>query len=414
MKTLLLILATTIALTASAQSPMLGTWTGKLDLGMAKLTLAINLSNDAAGNVQCTLDSPDQGAKGIPANVNACTDDSLSVSVPQIGMTYTGRLAGNVLKGNFTQMGRTFPLDFTKGEEKVNRPQTPVAPFPYKSEEITFTDHADAAMLTGTVTYPVGYEKMKPADVPVVLMVTGSGLQNRDEELLEHKPFLVIADYLARNGIASLRYDDRGTGDSKGGDNTQATTLNYANDAQAGLNFLKCMNKFGKFGVLGHSEGGNIAFILGARDKADFIVSLAAVGVKGDTALTAQANRVMQLNGMPGTARTADYRNMVLMQNKPWLTFFVNYDPAQDIAQTRCPVLALNGDKDCQVISSLNLEGIKAALQPNEFNRCIEYPGLNHLFQECTTGNATEYRSIEQTISPQVLKDIVEWIKKLK
>lgn len=415
MKHLFTILTAVLAvLCCQAQQAIMGTWTGKLSVGAASLTLAINLSSDDQGGVQCTFDSLDQGAKGIEASVSHCSDDSVSIAIPAIGASYVAHRDGDVLKGTFMQMGQSFPLDLKRGAQVLNRPQTPVAPFPYKTEEVTFTNIADLATLNGTLTYPVGYEKMNPADVPVVLMVTGSGLQNRDEELLDHKPFLVIADYLARNGIASLRYDDRCTGKSTGGDVKSATTLNFAHDAEAGYEKLKLLKKFGKIGILGHSEGANIAFILGSWEKADFVVSLAGVGVKGDTALTAQANCIMRLNGMPGTADTKQYRNMVLMQNNPWFTWFVNYDPASDIAATRCPVFAAGGDKDCQVVSPLNLDGIKNALHEGKDNRFIEYPGLNHLFQECKTGNPAEYREIEQTISPQLLKDLTEWIKNLK
>ena len=415
MKHLFAILTAVLAvLCCQAQQAIMGTWTGKLSVGAASLTLAINLSSDDQGGVQCTFDSLDQGAKGIKTSVSHCSDDSVSIAIPAIGASYVAHRDGDVLKGTFMQMGQSFPLDLKRGAQVLNRPQTPVAPFPYKTEEVTFTNIADLATLSGTLTYPVGYEKMNPADVPVVLMVTGSGPQNRDEEIMDHKPFLVIADYLARNGIASLRYDDRCTGKSTGGDVKSATTLNFAHDAEAGYEKLKLLKKFGKIGILGHSEGANIAFILGAWEKADFVVSLAGVGVKGDTALTAQANCIMRLNGMPGTADTKQYRNMVLMQNNPWLTWFVNYDPASDIAATRCPVFAAGGDKDCQVVSPLNLDGIKNALHEGKDNRFIEYPGLNHLFQECKTGNPAEYREIEQTISPQLLKDLTEWIKNLK
>lgn len=413
MRHIFAIIIAALAFAASAQQTMMGSWTGKLDLGMAKLTIVFNLTAAPDGSMQCTLDSPDQGAKGIQASVGHCDDDSLSVAIPAIGASYAGRRAGDELKGTFTQMGHSLPLTLKMGEEKPNRPQTPAAPFPYKTEEVQFTNATDKVTLAATLTYPVGYEKMKPASVPVVLMVTGSGQQDRDETIMDHKPFLVIADYLARNGIASLRYDDRATGKSTG-DVGNATTLDFALDAQAGADYLKWSNKFGKIGVLGHSEGGNIAFILASRSKADFVVSLAAVGVNADTALTAQANRVMQLNGMPGSVSTKDYRNMMLMQRQPWLSWFISYAPAEHIAATRCPVFAANGDKDCQVISSLNLPGIKAALPANPANRIVEYPGLNHLFQECTTGNATEYRDIEQTISPRVLSDLAEWIRNLK
>ena len=414
MKYIFAIIIAALAFSASAQQALVGSWTGKLNVGAVKLTLVLNIGTDDNGAVQCTLDSPDQGVKGIPATVDYCADDSVKVSIRQIGASYGARLAGEELKGSFMQMGQSFPLDMKKGVEEVKRPQTPVEPFPYKTEEVDFTSLAETATLSGTLTYPVDYEKMNPADVPVVLMVSGSGLQNRDEEIMGHKPFLVIADYLARNGIASLRYDDRATGKSTGGDVKNATTLDFAHDAEAGCEKLKLLKKFGKIGILGHSEGGNIAFILASRDKADFVVSLAGVGVKGDTALTAQANCVMRLNGMPGTADTKQYRNMVLLQNQPWLTWFINYDPSQHIAATHCPVFAAGGDKDCQVIAGLNLGGIRATLPAGDQNRIVEYPGLNHLFQECTTGGPDEYGKIEQTISPQVLKDITEWIKKLK
>ena len=415
MKHLFAILTAALAaLCCQAQQAMVGSWTGKLSVGVAELSLVLNVTTDDNGAMQCTLDSPDQGAKGIPATVDHCTDDSIAVSIKAIGASYGALRTGDELQGTFTQMGRSFPLNFRRGTITRNRPQEPIAPFPYDDEEVVFTNVADMATLCGTLTYPVGYEKMNPADVPVVLMVTGSGAQNRNEELMGHKPFLVIADYLARNGIASLRYDDRATGKSTGGDVKSATTLNFAHDAKAGYERLKSMKKFGKIGILGHSEGANIAFILGAWEKADFVVSLAAVGVKGDTALTAQANRVMKLNGMDGGVSTRDYRNVVLLQNQPWLNWFIDYDPSPHIAATHCPVFAANGDKDCQVIAGLNLGGIKATLPAGAHNRFVEYPGLNHLFQECTTGAPTEYGTIEQTISPQVLKDITEWIKNLK
>lgn len=398
-----------------AQQALVGTWTGKLNVGPASLSLVLNITQEH-GTINCTLDSPDQSAKGIKTSVGYCKDDSISVAVPMIGASYSGRCIGDELKGTFTQMGHSFELNFKRGVEVIKRPQTPVAPFPYTTQEVTFSNEKDSVTLAGTLTLPVGYDHASNGSVPLVIMVSGSGLQNRDEEIFEHKPFLVAADYLARNGIASLRYDDRGFGKSTGKNVANATTEDFARDAQAAYDYVKglSLKKVGKVGIWGHSEGGDIAFMLGARGKADFIVSLAGVGVRCDTALTAQANRLMQLNGMPGTATTKGYRSMVLLQNQPWFNWFINYDPTPDIAATRCPVFAANGDKDCQVISELNLGGIKAALPHNKHNRIVEYPGLNHLFQECTTGGPTEYRTIEQTISPQFLKDAAEWIKNLK
>ena len=295
-----------------------------------------------------------------------------------------------------------------RGEEKLNRPQNPVAPYPYKTEEVAFKNVADGATLVGTLSYPVGYKKGK---TPVVLMVTGSGQENRDEEIFDHKPFLVIADYLARHGVATLRYDDRGFGKSTGGDVGHATTLDFMRDAASGIDFLRASKQFSRVGILGHSEGGSIAFMLGAKGKVDFVISMAGVGVKGDTALTAQANKILELTGQSMRFSTHQYRMNAIIKRSPWLNFFIDYDPSADISKTLCPVMAINGSRDIQVISSLNLAGIKAHLKPNPKNIIKEYPSLNHLFQHCKTGNVLEYRMIEETISPEVLEDIVRFIK---
>ena len=171
---------------------------------------------------------------------------------------------------------------------------------------------------------------------------------------------------------------------------------------------------FGKVGVLGHSEGGSIAFMLGAQKKADFIVSLAGPGVKGDTLLAAQSNRILELSGMPANVTTEKYRQLQSVQQIPWVRWFIDYDPSDDIRKTRCPVFALNGDHDCQVISSLNLQAIKRLLPSSSKHLIKEYPQLNHLFQHCTTGLPAEYGQIEETISPEVLMDIAQWINSLK
>lgn len=241
-------------------------------------------------------------------------------------------------------------------------------------------------------------------------MVTGSGLENRDEEVFDHKPFLVIADHLARHGIATLRFDDRGYGESHGGEVANATTEDFMRDAMAGIEFLRGTGKFGKTGVLGHSEGGSIAFMLGSRGAVDFVISLAGIGVKGDEALAAQAGRIMELSGQAGDITAEQYRQIARAQNSPWLNWFIDYDPTQDIAGTKCPAMAINGDLDCQVLSSINLKAIRDKLPSSGFNLVKEYPGLNHVFQHCTTGAVTEYRSIEETISPEVLDDLVSWI----
>ena len=391
----------------SAQHAMDGVWTGKLNVGPQTLTLVLHVAHETSGNAVCSLDSPDQGAMNIPVKSDYCSADSIRVSLEQLGLSYQGRLKGDEIVGTFTQ-GMAFPLTLKRGEEKLKRPQNPVEPFPYKTEEVTFTNATDKATLVGTLSYPIAYKKGK---TPVVLMVTGSGQENRDEEIFGHKPFLVIADYLARHGVASLRYDDRGFSKSTGGDVKHATTADFAWDAASGIEFLHTLKCFSKVGVLGHSEGGSIAFILGAKGKVDFVISMAGIGVRGDTALTAQANRLLELSGQPMRLSTLQYRVNAYMKKSPWLNFFMDYDPSGDISKTLCPVMAINGERDVQVISSLNLIGIKAHLTENPKNFVKEYPALNHLFQHCTTGNVSEYRMIEETISPEVLEDIVRFIK---
>ena len=390
-----------------AQKPIEGDWMGKLNLGPQSLTIVLHVNCNAQGEVECILDSPDQGAKGIAVETDYCSSDSISVSLASLALSFQGKLKGDEIVGTFTQ-GLSFSLILKRGEEKLNRPQNPVAPYPYKTEEVAFKNVADGATLVGTLSYPIGYKK---GQTPVVLMVTGSGQENRDEEIFDHKPFLVIADYLARHGVATLRYDDRGFGKSTGGDVEHATTLDFMRDAASGVDFLRTSKQFGKVGILGHSEGGSIAFMLGAKGKVDFVISMAGIGVKGDTALTAQANKIFELTGQSMRFSTHQYRMNAIIKRSPWLNFFIDYDPSADISKTLCPVMAINGSRDVQVISSLNLAGVKAHLKPNPKNIIKEYPSLNHLFQHCKTGNVLEYRMIEETISPEVLEDIVRFIK---
>ena len=409
--TLRLMMASVLALAATQGIGQIsGPWTGQLDLGVQKLTIVLHFDKDASGKDVCTMDSPDQSVKGIPATLNFISADSVNLAVPNIGMTYTGKLCEGELTGNFNQNGITLPLSLKPGEEKHNRPQHPVEPYPYRTEEVSFTNAKANATFSVTLVYPEGYKEGNK--VPVLIMVTGSGAENRDEEVFDHKPFLVIADYLARHGIASLRFDDRGVGKSTG--NMQgATTKDFAEDALAGINMLRGLKRFNKVGVLGHSEGGSVAFMLGAKQQVDFIISMAGVGAKGDTALTVQANRTYELMGLPIRVNVAQYRAQVAQLNSPWINYFLDYDPIPDIQGTRCPVLAINGEKDVQVVSSLNLKGIEVALPKNKKNLVKEYPDLNHLFQHCTTGLPTEYAGIEETISEEVLHDIATWVNGL-
>lgn len=440
------------SLTVQSQE-ITGAWFGELSAGQTKINLVFNISKDNNETTICTLDSPDQGIKNIPTQISIITGDSIKINIPAFGASYDDHITKDIISGKFTQADFNFDLNLKPGKPIVKRTQTPQLPFEYQTEEVDFTNTKDNAVLAGTLTYPAGYDKIKKGTVPVVLMVSGSGLQNRDEEIFDHKPFLVIADYLAKNGIASLRYDDRSVGKSTG-DATHATTKTFRDDAAVGLEYLRQTKKFGKTGILGHSEGGMISFMLGAQNKADFIISLAGTGVRGDSILVEQTGISLLQSGMPEKLCT-DYCNVlgkvykykisgetqenpeaivdkiiqdtkadipvgaknnitsILKSKNPWLDFFMSYDPSNDISATACPVMALNGDLDVQVISNTNLSTIKKLLPSNKKNLVKEYKGLNHLFQHCTTGNSTEYGRIEETISTEVLQDISQWIKSL-
>jgi hypothetical protein len=412
-KIVMAVLMTAMVAIAARAQQISGTWNGQLDLQVMKLNVVFHFDNG------CTLDSPDQGAKGIAGEVKELSDQHVEVAFPSIGAAFSGDLKDGQIVGTFRQMGAELPLTLKPGDIVRQRPQTPQPPYPYEAREVTFKNDEANATLAGTLTLPVGFESLKKR--PVVLMVTGSGLQNRDEEIFDHKPFAVIADYLARHGIASLRYDDRGFGQSTG-EVANATTADFAQDAEAGIRFLRSMN-FSRVGILGHSEGGSVAFMLGARQAVDFIVALAAPGIKGDTLLVEQTNALLQLSGQPATMTLKQMRlTMAMQETNPWFDFFTEYDPAADIAATKCPVFALNGSLDKQVLPESNLNAIRENLTANTQNSKFKiqnskfkiYPSLNHLFQHATTGATTEYGIIEETISEEVLRDIAEWINGLK
>lgn len=411
MKKLLFFLFAVITAMAVKAQEIEGSWMGKLDVGGISLNIVFNFTNTADGKLACTLDSPDQGAKGIVAEVVNSDPAKLKVTLAAINATYEGKLTDGELQGTFTQNGYSLPLTLKPGTVvKRNRPQTPQPPYPYVTEEVSFRN-GDVATLAGTLTLPVGYDAKKP--VPVVIMVTGSGFQNRDEEMLEHKPFLVIADYLAHHSIASLRYDDRGYAKSTGSF-SHATTEDFMQDAAAGIMWLRSQGKkFSKVGVIGHSEGATIAFMLAAKGKADFIVSLAGTGVKGDTILAEQTNLLMERQGTAQRVTVQDIRNQVATLGTAWQKYFIDYDPAAAIAATHCPVMAINGTKDTQVTTELNFSVIERLLPKNKKNLLKRYDGLNHLLQHCTTGYFDEYAQIEETIAPEVLSDIAEWINKV-
>ena len=404
-----LILMLTASVQVGAQS-LDGTWKGVLSVGPQKLTLILHVSETERS---AKLDVMEQGAKGLPLAVNVMENDSLNVAMTQIGLHYAGRLRNGVIEGTFSQNGFTTQLIFNKGEVVLKRPQEPKPPFPYRVEEVKF-DHKEANVtLAGTLTFPEGYKEGQK--VPVVLMVTGSGPQNRDEELMGHKPFLVLADRLARHGIASLRYDDRGTGLSTG-DFSSVTTAALATDALAGIKYLRGLKKFSCVGVLGHSEGGSIAYMLGAGGNADFIVSLAGPACKVDTLMMLQLNKLSRLQGAKEDVahNVAETRQLLLSQDSgPWMKAFLNMDFSQFLKSVKCPVMALGGSNDLNVPAEFNMKVLKSKLPSNSKDFIKIYPGLNHLFQHSSTGNPLDYVNIEETMSEEVMNDVCTWINKV-
>lgn len=393
-----------------------GTYTGSLDINGQKLKLIFTIERGKDGSTSGKLDVPAQGAKEVPLSILANTAGEFIVDIPSINAKYAGKTFGtDSVNGTFTQMGYSLPLSLKKivsGKSTV-RPQTPVPPFPYKVVDVTFPGKDKGVTLAGTLSYPEGCcdGSSKPE---VVVMVTGSGGQNRDEEILEHKPFAVIADYLARHGIASLRYDDRGVGESTSLEPVdKMTTLDVASDAEAALAYVRQLGEFGKVGILGHSEGGTVAFMLGAKSLPDFIVAMAAPGVRGDKVVMDQFNYQFEQVGNAQRMTREEVIRMVGQKGNKWMDYFLSYEPSEDIKRTTVPVFALNGELDKQVFFPENLNAIEAALPKNKKSLVKSYPGLNHLFQHTETGAPTEYYEIEETISPVVLSDIVTWIKGL-
>lgn len=425
-----------------------GGWRGEFTVGQMKLPLVFNFSETGTGVTTCTMDSPAQGATGIPVNVLLCTPDSLSLECKVIGAGFNGRISADSIAGKFTQRGFSFPLTLKRDAPlEERRPQTPKAPYPYTIKDTVFVTN-DGVTVSGTLSIPKLENRQT---VPAVVMVTGSGPQNRDEELFEHKPFAVIADYLARNGVASFRYDDRGTGKS-GGDFQKGTTFTFKDDAKSALELMRTIPGIGKVGVLGHSEGGTIAFMLGAENVPDFIISLAGMAVTAKETLMAQNKRSLEKSGLSENDREAclavisSLFDELAVQGKkglstsvdidsiakskgvavppvimaslrsvqstrtPWFDIFVGIDPGEYISRTKCPVLAINGDKDTQVDADPNLAVVKKHCPKAEIRLM---PSLNHLMQHAVTGELDEYNEIRETISPDVLRLTLDFIKKI-
>ncbi|HEY8468473.1 MAG TPA: alpha/beta fold hydrolase [Longimicrobiales bacterium] len=465
----LLLMALAPAPARAQQTDLSGAWLGTLQVGAVELRLVFHLTRQADGTYRGAMDSPDQGARGIPASAVEVKGDSVRVTLTSLNAVYRGQVqpGGQRIAGTFTQHGSNRPLDLARTDEvpgKGSRPQDPREPLPYHSEDVTYENPAAGVRLAGTFTRP-----REPGRYPTALLITGSGPQNRNEELMGHRPFLVLADHLTRRGIAVLRVDDRGVGESTG-DFASATSADFASDVRAGIEYLKSRDDVdpASIGLIGHSEGGLIAPMVAAEsDDVAWIVLMAGPGLPGDSILVLQSALIARASGVPEVAiamnqeaqrtlfavlreepsdslarqrarealrelhaRTqaalgqqpaqgaqaeaweAAIEQQVRQIVTPWFRYFIDYDPRPTLRRVKVPVLAINGSLDLQVPSQANLAAIREALEQggNRQVTIVEFPGLNHLFQTATTGAPSEYAQIEETIAPAVLERIADWV----
>ncbi len=448
-------------------------WQGELNAGIAKLKLQFRLFEKEGEETSVLFDSLSQQTKGLPASINIDGDD-VEFKVPAAMATFSGKYNDDktTIEGTWKQGPQAFPLTMSKSETVADsapppkRPQHPVAPYPYREESVRIKNPKADCELAGTLTLPKSDGDKK---FPAVILITGSGPQDRDESLLGHKPFLVIADHLTRKGIAVLRYDDRGTAESTG-DFAKATTKDFASDVFHIVKFLHKHKEIdsGRIGLVGHSEGGLVAPLVASKmhGKIAHIVMLAGPGVDGGEILKAQTTAMAKAQGMTdedladdqamlekmiaairGGMSKDDFEKTVdeLIEKQkakqaeqddekektsdeefalakmgsaqfasPWFRYFISYDPVPALKNVGCPVLSMIGEKDLQVLVDQNKGPIEEALKAggNSDYRSIVLEGLNHLFQPCGTGSPMEYQSIEETFSPKALDEITDWVLK--
>ena len=435
-----------------------GSWAVELDIQGTKLPLIFNIKQDD-NKYSSTFDSPAQGAAAIPVAKTTFVNNELILDANNLGILYKGSYENDQISGTFTQGEMTIPMVLTRKNSVdivIKRPQTPKAPFDYNMSEILIVNPTEKNTLAGTLTTP-----RDKKEFPIVILITGSGQQNRDEELFNHKPFWVIADDFAKKGIGVLRLDDRGIGGSTNG-NKNPTSQNFASDIDAAVNYLS--NKgFKKIGLIGHSEGGMIATMAACENKkVSFIITMAGPGIATDQLLLLQAAALAKANGvspeeiktnaelsqkiydkiarftgtelqtelkillneavkklpknqLPPEDKIEELVNSQIKQvSSPWFVYFLKWNPNTYWSKLKLPVLALNGSLDLQVTARENLAGIKNNLEKakNKNFETLEMPGLNHLFQEAKTGSVAEYSQLEQTISPTVLDKMSTWILK--
>ena len=440
-----------------------GVWLGAMKVGPVELRLGVELA-DVSGALEGSMTSIDQGAAKMKIDEATFADGKLRLTLKSIGGTFEGKLSedGVALEGEWAQGGQKFPLTLKRVDRLPTtlRPQEPKKPYPYNAEELTFESKPAGIKLAGTLTWP-----KEGGPHPAVVLISGSGPQDRDEQVMGHRPFLILADHLTRHGVAVLRYDDRGVGKSQG-DYAAASTEEFVTDALAAVEYLKSRKEIDpeRIGLIGHSEGGVTGPVAAGRAPGDvaFMVLLAGVGVPMDELLVRQGHDLMKLGGAPAGAiekanalqrklfravkdapdapaaekavravieaeaatmseaeRTAaglagpGVDGQVKVITGPWFRGLLRYDPAATLAKVTCPVLAVCGEKDIQVAAKENLEGIRAGLAAggNPDVEVVELPGLNHLLQHCKTGAIAEYATIEETMAAEALDVVTAWVR---
>ena len=465
----LLLVSLSFSLSAQQQK-FTGTWEGDLDAGMQKLRLVFNISQNETGVLQLSMQSPQQSAMQVPADTAYAQGGTLTMEMKKFGISFSGKLVNDsTLEGEFVQ-GKPFPLQLKKVEDasvvsQPKRPQTPKPPYAYKSIEVGFTNKDQSLRFAGTLTLPdTGNGKKYPA----VILISGSGPQDRDETIFGHKPFAIIADHLTKNGFGVLRVDDRGTGRSTGVFST-ATSADFAKDTEAALDYLATNASIDtkQIGLIGHSEGGQIApMVASKRKEVSFIVLLAGPGIPCLDLMAEQNVTIFRSNGFPENVANAygplykqfmraiinsadsatalangikilnDWKvvdtvkqifrvatpedqayftsEKIASVNNPWFRYFLSYDPVPVLKSLSCAVLALNGSRDLQVLPASNLKGMEAALKKSKTKNyeIKEIPGVNHLFQTCNSCSLEEYATLEESFSPAVLTIMTEWLQK--
>ena len=446
---------------APGEESLAGAWEGKLNVSGAEVSLIVRITRNTDGTYAARLDVPIQGAMDIPVSKITSRDGMVRLEIAAIGGVFEGRLSadGREITGEWRQNGLVLPLLLRRTDQTpvLRRPQEPAKPYPYREEEVTFENRPAGINLAGTLTLP-----KSAGPFPAVILISGSGAQDRDEALAGHRPFLVLADYLTRQGVAVLRVDDRGVGGSAG-DSLRATSSDFADDALAGVAYLKGRREIdtARIGLIGHSEGGLVAPLAATRSQdVAFIVLLAGPGLPGEQIIYLQTDLILRANGAtaeqaarerelqrsifavvkeendpaPAAKRLreilAAYLDRLSPEEKaelnedafiegqiraalsPWFRYFLTYDPRPALQRVSCPVLAINGEKDLQVPGRENLAAIEEALKAGRSKDFTvrSLPNLNHLFQTCITGSPVEYGTIEETISPLALQTIGDWL----